>query len=173
MGSYRKKFWVDAPLQLRVLTFVLILIVFSLGLAYLAANRGLEQAAAMADRTFVSVAWAQGAMRAPFAVAGAISIAAGGMITVLWTHRLIGPLMVLTAGLRRLAGGDLSRGLDLRATDVQFETTREFERLRQSLREQAARLSDVERRLRGPTPKDDELRSIRDELAEIVAFFKR
>jgi len=168
----RRRFWIDAPLQLRVLIFVLILISVSLALAYLAANRGLEQAAVQADRAFFSVAWAEGAMRGPFAVAGAISLVAGAMITVLWTHRLIGPLMVLTAGLRRLADGELSRGLDLRATDVQFETTREFERLRRSLREHAERLSEVERRFRAIALKDDELKSIRADIVELVSFFK-
>ena len=148
------------------------LIAVSLLLAYLASSRGLEQAAAQADRAFISVSWAEGAMRLPFAIAGATALVAGALITFVWAHRVVGPLMVLTAGLKRLADGDLSRGLDLRDSDLRWETTEQFERLRSSLRIQASRLVELERQLRASSSPEGQFKAIRKELAELASFFK-
>ena len=172
MARSRRQFWIDTPLQLRILFFVLTLIAVSLLLAYLAASRGLEQAASQADRAFVSVSWAESAMRLPFAIAAATALIAGALITFVWAHRIVGPLMVLTAGLKRLADGDLSRGLELRDSDLRWETTEQFERLRSSLRAQAARLAELERQLRVSSAHDGELKSIRKEMAELADYFK-
>lgn len=165
----RKRLWIDVPLQLRVVFFILILLSATLALAYLSASRGLQGEALQA-------------MLFPFLVGSAIALTGGALVAFVWAHRLIGPLMVLTAALKRISEGDLRNGLILRETDLQWDTTREFERLRHSLRDRIhqdrERLIKVGRRLEalssrvksGPATK--ELRAIQHELGKVTSSFQ-
>jgi len=165
----RKRLWIDVSLQLRVVFFILILLSATLALAFLSVSRGLKSETLQP-------------MLFPFLVGSAIALTGGALVAFVWAHRLIGPLMVLTAALKRISQGDLRNGLILRDTDLQWDTTREFERLRHSLRERIhddrERLTKVESRLDAlssrikSTPAVKELRAIQHELSKITSTFQ-
>ena len=178
----RKSFWIDVPLQVRILFFVLILISATLALAYLSVIQGLEQASFQADHAYASTSWIREALLVPFLVASTIALVGGALLAFFWAHRVIGPMMVLTAGLKRIGKGDLRDALVLRETGLRWGTIEEFSRLRESLRERIHQdrklLAEVENRLDALSsrvrskPAAKELRSIQEELEKVTSSFQ-
>lgn len=182
-GPKRKRFWIDAAAQLKVLAFVLGLLAASLTLCYLSMDRGLEQAALEARRLYIPIDWARAALRGPFLFSAAIILLGGSIITLLWSHRVIGPLLVLTAGLRRIQEGNLKGEVRIRDTDALKDTVDDFVAMQNALRRHVAedreRLASLEQRLNQVAEKYSgdgsarrELDAIRDELKKVTSFFQ-
>ncbi len=178
----RKRFWIDQPLQLRVLLFVLSLLAAALALAYLSMDRGLLEASERSRRLFLPVDWARESLRQPFLFTGAIVMVGGALLTLLWSHRIIGPLLVLMAGLRRIRDGNLKVDIRVRDSDALHRAVEDFSAMQASLRKKISedrervaavdeRLAGLAERLRHEHGARRELESIRDELRKITASF--
>lgn len=134
----RKQFWVDAPLQLQMLGYVLVLVAASLGLVSFSILRGLSQASAQTRQIFHSLDWVRETMRGPMIVSSCLSILAAGLLTLIWSHRFAGPLRVLSAGMSRVKHGNLSVPTKVRATDTHQELVKEFAQMQDGLRHMLA-----------------------------------
>lgn len=130
----RKQFWVDAPLQLQMLAYVLVLVAASLLLVSFSILRGLSQASAQTRQIFHSLDWVRDTMRGPLIVSSCLSILASGLLTLIWSHRFAGPLRVLSAGMNRLKHGNFSVPTKVRATDTHQELVKEFAQMQDGLR---------------------------------------
>ncbi|MBI3551502.1 MAG: HAMP domain-containing protein [Elusimicrobia bacterium] len=132
----RKQFWIDSPLQLHILGYVLVLVTVSLSLLSYSVMHGITEAAAAEARMFFfSLDWVRNAIRAPMILASCLSILASGVATLLWSHRFAGPLRVLSAAMGRLRQGDLSTPVRIRKTDTHQELIAEFAQMQEDLRE--------------------------------------
>ncbi|MBI4376677.1 MAG: methyl-accepting chemotaxis protein [Elusimicrobia bacterium] len=134
MGK-RRNFWIDAPLQLQMLGYVLVMLLASLLLVTFTMLRGLDQAATDSKQLFHSLDWVRSALRGPLLLSSAISILAGGLVTLIWSHRFAGPLRVLSAAIGRLSHGNLSVPVRVRATDLHQDLIHEFAMMQDSLRQ--------------------------------------
>ncbi|MBI4347883.1 MAG: methyl-accepting chemotaxis protein [Elusimicrobia bacterium] len=179
----RKRFWIDPSTQLKILAFVLGLLAVSLVLCWLSVDRGLEQTAGELHRQYIPIDWARAALRGPFFFSGAIILLGGAMVTLLWSHRFVGPILVVTAGLRRIQDGNLKGEVRIRDTDALRETVNDFCAMQAALRrhvgEDRERVAAIEQRLAHLADKLDgnasarrELESIRDEVKKLTAFFQ-
>lgn len=179
----RKQFWIDPTSQLKVLAFVLGLLTASLLLCFVSMDRGLEQAAIETQRNYFPIDWARAALRAPFVFSSAIILLGGAMITLLWSHRFIGPILVITAGLRRIQEGNLKVEVRIRDTDELRDTVGDFEAMQAALRRQVGedrerlsalqnRLAQVAGKLDGDAAARRELDAIREELKQVTGFFQ-
>ncbi len=129
----RRQYWVDAPLQLQMVAFVLVLIASSLGLAAFSVWRGVQQASLESHQIFHSLEWINGALRAPLILASAISLLAGGLLAFFWSHRFAGPLRVIAAGVARVRHGNLAVPVRVRATDAHQQFAAEFQKMQEDL----------------------------------------
>jgi nitrogen fixation/metabolism regulation signal transduction histidine kinase len=129
----RKQYWVDAPLQLQMVGYVLVLISASLGLTALSVWRGVQEASYESHQIFHSLEWIDGALRAPLLLASAISLLAGGLLTLFWSHRFAGPLRVLSAGIARMRHGNLAVRVRVRVTDAHQDLAAEFQKMQEEL----------------------------------------
>ncbi|HXT01625.1 MAG TPA: hypothetical protein VN915_13205 [Elusimicrobiota bacterium] len=129
----RQQYWVDAPLQLQMVGYVLILISASLGLTALSVWRGVQEASVESHQIFHSLEWINGALRAPLLLASAISLLAGGLLTLFWSHRFAGPLRVISAGVARVRHGNLAVPVKVRVTDAHQEFAAEFQKMQEEL----------------------------------------
>jgi nitrogen fixation/metabolism regulation signal transduction histidine kinase len=134
----RKQYWVDAPLQLQMVGYVLVLISASLGLTALSVWRGIQEASYDSHQIFHSLEWINGALRAPLILASAISLLAGGLLTLFWSHRFAGPLRVISAGIARVRHGNLAVPVRVRLTDAHQEFAGEFQKMQEELRRMIA-----------------------------------
>ena len=130
----RKQYWVDAPLQLQMVGFVVILISASLLLTAYSVYRGVQEASISSRQIFHSLDWIKGALRAPLLLASAISLLASGLVTLFWSHRFAGPLRVIAAGIARVRHGNLAVPVKVRVTDAHQELAREFELMQAELK---------------------------------------
>ena len=130
----RRQYWVDAPLQLQMVGFVVLLVSASLLLTAFSVFRGIQEASASSRQIFHSLEWIKGALRAPLLLASAISLLAGGLVTLFWSHRFAGPLRVISAGVARVRHGNFSVPVRVRATDAHQEFVREFQLMQDELR---------------------------------------
>jgi nitrogen fixation/metabolism regulation signal transduction histidine kinase len=130
----RKQFWVDAPLQLQMLGYVLVLVGASLLLVSFSILRGLSQASAQTRQIFHSLDWVRETMRGPLVVSSCLSILASGLLTLIWSHRFAGPLRVLSAGMSRLKHGNFSVPTKIRTTDTHQDLIKEFAQMQDHLR---------------------------------------
>jgi nitrogen fixation/metabolism regulation signal transduction histidine kinase len=168
----RKQFWVDAPLQLQMLGYVLVLVAASLLLVSFSVLRGLTQAAAQSRQIFHSLDWVRETIRGPLALASSLSILAAGLITLIWSHRFAGPLRVLSAGIGRLRQGNFSVPTRIRVTDTHQDLIREFSQMQDNLRgflaDDLARLRQAADKLQelSGKPSSDETRRDLRQLAE-------
>ena len=80
----RQQYWVDAPLQLQMVGFVLILVAASLLLTSFSVYRGIHEASVQSRQIFHSLEWITTALRAPLLLASAISLLACGLLTLFW-----------------------------------------------------------------------------------------
>ena len=130
----RSQYWVDAPLQLQMVGFVLILVAMSLLLTCFSVYRGVGESSAASLQLVHNLDWIKQAMRAPLLLASAISLLASGMVTLFWSHRFAGPLRVLSAGIARVRHGNLAMPVRVRETDAHRELVREFSLMQDELR---------------------------------------
>ncbi len=130
----RQQYWVDAPLQLQMVGFVLLLISASLLLTTFSVFRGIQESSISSRQIFHSLEWIKGALRAPLLLASAISMLAGGLVTLFWSHRFAGPLRVLSAGIARVRHGNLAVPVRVRTTDAHQDLAREFQLMQDELR---------------------------------------
>jgi nitrogen fixation/metabolism regulation signal transduction histidine kinase len=130
----RQQYWVDAPLQLQMVAYVLVLISASLGLTALSVLRGVQEASYESHQIFHSLEWIKAALFAPLLLASAISLLAGGLVTLFWSHRFAGPLRVISAGAARIRHGNLAVPVRVRVTDAHQEFTAEFQKMQDELR---------------------------------------
>ena len=134
-ASYkRQQYWVDAPLQLQMVGFVILLISASLLLTAFSVFRGVQESSISSRQIFHSLEWIKGALRAPLLLASAISLLAGGLVTLFWSHRFAGPLRVVSAGMARVRHGNLAVPVRVRTTDAHQEFAREFQAMQDELR---------------------------------------
>ena len=143
----RQQYWVDAPLQLQMVGFVVLLISASLLLTAFSVFRGVQESSISSRQIFHSLEWIKGALRAPLLLASAISLLAGGLVTLFWSHRFAGPLRVISAGIARVRHGNLAVPVRVRTTDAHQEFAREFQlmqdELRKMIQEDRAHLSEA------------------------------
>lgn len=130
----RQQYWVDAPLQIQMVGFVLLLISASLLLTSFSVFRGVQESSISSRQIFHSLDWIKGALRAPLLLASAISLLAGGLVTLFWSHRFAGPLRVISAGIARVRHGNLAVAVRVRTTDAHQELAREFQLMQDELR---------------------------------------
>ena len=134
----RQQYWVDAPLQLQMVGFVVLLISASLLLTAFSVFRGVQESSISSRQIFHSLEWIKGALRAPLLLASAISLLAGGLVTLFWSHRFAGPLRVISAGIARIRHGNLAVPVRIRTTDAHQEFAREFQLMQDELRKMIA-----------------------------------
>lgn len=130
----RKQFWVDAPLQLQILGYALILVTGSLLLVCFSMLRGLEHASAQSRQIFHSLEWVRQTVSAPLLISSSLAILATAVVTLLWSHRFAGPLRVLSAGISRLRQLNFAAPTKVRTTDAHQELVREFNEMQEHLR---------------------------------------
>lgn len=130
----RQQYWVDAPLQLQMVGFVVLLISASLLLTAFSVFRGVQESSISSRQIFHSLEWIKGTLRAPLMLASAISLLAGGLVTLFWSHRFAGPLRVISAGIARIRHGNLAVPVRVRTTDAHQEFAREFQLMQDELR---------------------------------------
>ncbi|MEK7234737.1 MAG: hypothetical protein AAB268_13050 [Elusimicrobiota bacterium] len=134
----RQQYWVDAPLQLQMVGFVVLLISASLLLTAFSVFRGVQEASISSRQIFHSLEWIKDALRAPLLIASAISLLAGGLITLFWSHRFAGPLRVISAGIARIRHGNLAVTVRVRTTDAHQAFAHEFQLMQDELRKMIA-----------------------------------
>ncbi len=134
----RQQYWVDAPLQLQMVGFVVLLISASLLLTAFSVFRGVQESSISSRQIFHSLEWIKGALRAPLMLASAISLLAGGLVTLFWSHRFAGPLRVISAGIARMRHGNLAVPVRIRTTDAHQEFAHEFQAMQEELRKMIA-----------------------------------
>lgn len=130
----RKQFWVDSPLQLQMLGYVLFLVAASLLLVIFSVLRGLSAASAQSRQIFHSLDWVRDTMFAPLLLSSILAILASAVVALIWSHRFAGPLRVLSAGFSRLRQLNLSTPVKVRDTDAHQDLVREFAESQENLR---------------------------------------
>src|SRR5579859_5776606 len=171
----RQQYWVDAPLQLQMVGYVLVLIAISLGLTAFSVYHGVQEASLQSQQIFHTLEWIQDSLRAPLLLASAISLLASGLLTLFWSHRFAGPLRVVAAGLARVRHGNLAVPVRVRSTDAHQDLAKEFQEMQEALRklieadrallaEAAAELEALEKSLDG---------SARERAAKAAAQLRR
>jgi|GEM_PF-1533817 len=125
----RQQYWVDAPLQLQMVGYVLVLVAVSLGLTAFSVFAGLQESSRQSQQLFHSLEWINDNLRAPLLLASAISLLASGLLTLFWSHRFAGPLRVLAAGIARMRHGNLGVPVRVRGTDAHQDLAREFQNM--------------------------------------------
>ena len=130
----RQQYWGDAPLQLQMVGFVVLLISASLLLTAFSVFRGVQESSISSRQIFHSLEWIKGSLRAPLLLASATSLLAGGLVTLFWSHRFAGPLRVISAGIARIRHGNLAVPVRVRTTDAHQELAREFQLMQDELR---------------------------------------
>jgi nitrogen fixation/metabolism regulation signal transduction histidine kinase len=131
----RQQYWIDAPLQLQMVGFVVLLVSASLLLTAFSVYRGVHEASIQSRQIFHSLEWIKEALRAPLLLASAIALLASGLMTLFWSHRFAGPLRVIAAGIARVRHGNLSSPVRVRATDAHQDLVEEFQKMQDALRQ--------------------------------------
>ncbi len=130
----RQQYWVDAPLQLQMVGFVLIIVSASLLLTAFSVYRGMHEASIQSRQIFHSLEWIKSTLRAPLLLASAISLLASGLMTLFWSHRFAGPLRVISSGVVRMRHGNFAIPVRIRLSDGHQEFAREFQEMQEELR---------------------------------------
>lgn len=130
----RQQYWVDAPLQLQMVGYVLVIVAASLLLTAFSVYRGVTESSIQSHELFHSLEWVKDSLRAPLMLASAISLLAGGLLTLFWSHRFAGPLRVISAGIARVRHGNLAVPVRVRTTDAHQELAAEFQGMQDELK---------------------------------------
>ncbi len=83
---------------------------------------------------FHSIDWVRDVLRTPLLLASAISLLAGGLLTLFWSHRFVAPLRVISAAVGRIRNGNLSVPVRVRTTDAHQDFARQFQHMQEDLR---------------------------------------
>lgn len=134
----RQQYWVDAPLQLQMVGFVVLLVASSLLLSAFSVYKGVSEASITSRQIFHSLDWIKESLRGPLTLASAISLLASGLITLFWSHRFAGPLRVISAGIARVRHGNLGVAVRVRDTDAHQDLAKEFQLMQEGLRDMIA-----------------------------------
>lgn len=134
----RQQYWVDAPLQLQMVGFVVLLVASSLLLSAFSVYKGVSEASITSRQIFHSLDWIKESLRGPLTLASAISLLASGLITLFWSHRFAGPLRVISAGIARVRHGNLGVAVRVRDTDAHQDLAKEFQLMQDGLRDMIA-----------------------------------
>jgi methyl-accepting chemotaxis protein len=134
----RQQYWVDAPLQLQMVGYVLIIVSSSLLLTAFSVFRGVTESSIQSHQIFHGLDWIDDALRAPLLLASAISLLASGLLTLFWSHRFAGPLRVLSAGIARVRHGNLAMPVRVRTTDAHQDLAAEFQKMQEELSKMVA-----------------------------------
>ena len=178
----RQQYWVDAPLQIQMVGFVVLLISASLLLTAFSVFRGVQEASAASRQIFHSLEWIKAALRAPLLLASAISLLVGGLLTLFWSHRFAGPLRVISAAVARMRHGNLAVPIRVRATDAHQKFAHEFQLMQEELRkmieadrarvaEAAAALKEADEALPSGHAAKDAIAKARHELRSACAQY--
>ena len=130
----REQYWVDSPVQLQMVGFVLVLVSASLLLTAFSVFRGVQESSIQSRQIFHSLEWIKDALRAPLLLASAISLLGSGLLTLFWSHRFAGPLRVVAAGIARVRHGNLAVPVRVRTTDAHQDFAAEFQKMQDELR---------------------------------------
>ena len=130
----RQQYWVDAPLQLQMVGYVLVIVSASLLLTAFSVYRGVQEASFQSHQIFHGLDWIKETLRAPLLLASAISLLASGLLTLFWSHRFAGPLRVLSAGIARVRHGNFAVPVKVRVTDAHQDLAGEFQKMQDELR---------------------------------------
>jgi nitrogen fixation/metabolism regulation signal transduction histidine kinase len=130
----RQQYWVDAPLQLQMVSYVLFITAVSLLLTAFSVYRGVQESSAASLQLVHNIDWIKQAMRAPLLLASVICLIASGLLTLFWSHRFAGPLRVLSAGIGRVRHGNFAMPVRVRDTDAHQDLVREFSLMQDELR---------------------------------------
>jgi len=177
----RTQFWIDAPLQMQMVGYVLAVLIASLTLVVFSILRGLKTASIDSKQIFHSLDWVLDAISGPLAISLTLSIIAAGLLTLIWSHRFAGPLRVLSAGINRIKHGNLSVPVRIRMTDTHQELAKEFAQMQDGLRKligkDRAKAEELAKRLHHLAPKvhgdaHAELESIVKELKDLGSEFQ-
>jgi nitrogen fixation/metabolism regulation signal transduction histidine kinase len=143
----RKQFWIDSPLQLQMLGYIMFLVTASLLLVSFSILRGLSTASAQSRQIFHSLDWVRQTIMEPLLLSSSLSILASGLIVLIWSHRFAGPLRVLSAGFARLKQGNIAVPIRIRVTDSHQELVKEFAQAQESLRERLKKIDKAAKKL--------------------------
>lgn len=169
----RQQYWVDAPLQLQMVGFVLILVSASLMLTAFSVFRGMTEASIQSRQIFHSLDWIKESLRAPLLLASAISLLASGLMTLFWSHRFAGPLRVVSAGIARMRHANFAVPVRVRTTDAHQDFAREFQEMQEELRKMLegdrARVQEAQSRLEAAEKAFAEGADARGEVAKALA----
>lgn len=172
----RKQFWIDSTLQLQMLGYVLFLVTASLLLVSFSILRGLSVASEESRQIFHSIDWVRQTMFGPLLLSSCLSILASAVVALIWSHRVAGPLRVLSAGFSRMRQGNLSMPVRVRATDTHQDLIKEFvdtqERLRGMLEADRKRLGELVERLEHGRHSAAELQETARELRRLLSEFQ-
>lgn len=179
----RKKFWIDAPLQIKFLAFILILLSATVVVIYLSLDRGLEFTGERAKTLFIPVSQARAALRTHFILSAGISLLASLLLAFLWSHRFVGPLQVLNNAFKRIRDGDLSQEPRIRSTDIlqehvgnaiqmHRELRSQVERDRKLVRSSLEKLARLSQDHTGERKLKETLQDIQEDLGRITSFFR-
>lgn len=179
----RRRFWIDPPLQLKMVATVMLLVAGSVFLVAYSVFHGIEEASLATRQIFHSLDWIRETIRGPIIVSASISLLACTIIALVWSHRFAGPLRVLAAAMERLSQGDLSVPVRIRKSDTHQELVQEFakmqERLHRLLEADLRALKAGAAQLKGslaPLPEEHEARksaqALIKELADISSHYQ-
>ncbi|MBI5631085.1 MAG: methyl-accepting chemotaxis protein [Elusimicrobia bacterium] len=172
----RKQVWIDPPLQLQILCYVLMLVTASLLLVTFTIVYSLRSASTESRQLFHSIAWILQTVRGPLLLSSCLAILASGLLTIFWSHRFAGPLRVLSAAMERLQKGNFTGALRIRSTDTHHELVEEFSRmqnhLRHSLQKDKKRVEDLSQKVDGISSKLSREHAAQEELSAVAAKLK-
>ncbi|MBI4055845.1 MAG: hypothetical protein HY402_06940 [Elusimicrobia bacterium] len=114
----RKRFFVENVFLLQSAFFVTLLAAAALAVAYLAADRALQELEARAvPLGVVTVREARSALSGPFFWSGLVAVAGAFLLSIYWFHRAAGPMQAILSALDRMLAGNFVEPIRLRRGD--------------------------------------------------------
>jgi len=135
----RKRFLVKPALQFKSLGFVLLIVFLSSVGVYVVFESTLWNSLSLLPLSELQTATLAASLRLSFFFMLLILLAACGVESYLYFHRIIGPLFVLERELKRIAEGDLDHEVRLRTGDELKDIFQTLDDLKKSLKERAGR----------------------------------
>jgi methyl-accepting chemotaxis protein len=135
---HRKRFLVKPALQLKSLGFIILIVLLSSAGIYLMFETTLWNSLVLVPLTEAQTASLTLNLRLSFYFMLMILLAACGLESYLFFHRIVGPLFALERELKRVAQGDLQHETHLRAGDELKDVFETLGEVKKSLRERVA-----------------------------------
>ncbi|MBI4052232.1 MAG: hypothetical protein HY400_06975 [Elusimicrobia bacterium] len=114
----RKRFWINVPLQLNIVYFVSILLAITAVILFLTVNKSMIQISDKTHQIFLPIETIRRAIQLPYLFSGFICLLAAAVLTLLWSHRFVGPLKVIENALKNLSDGKYDFEIRSRETDA-------------------------------------------------------